>query len=74
VVLKDRLNRLGPAVQRALREMEERAQRRQAEESLRASERSYREIFNVANDAILLLDATIGAILDANQSMLDIFG
>jgi len=73
-VLKDRLNRLGPAVQRALREIEERAQRRQAEESLRASERSYREIFNVANDAILLFDATTGAILDANKTTLHIFG
>ena len=30
-VLKDRLSRLGPAVQRALREAEERRERRQAE-------------------------------------------
>ena len=35
-VLKDRLSRLGPAVQRALREAEERRERRQAEAALRA--------------------------------------
>jgi PAS domain S-box-containing protein len=73
-VLKQRLTRLGPAVQRALREIEELAQRRQAEESLRASERSYREIFNATNDAIFLHDGATGAILDVNQSMLDMYG
>jgi PAS domain S-box-containing protein len=41
-VLKDRLSRLGPAVQRALREAEERRERRQAEALLRESEENYR--------------------------------
>jgi PAS domain S-box-containing protein len=41
-VLKDRLPRLGPAVQRALREAEERRERRQAEDALRESEGKYR--------------------------------
>jgi PAS domain S-box-containing protein len=41
-VLKDRLFRLFPAVQRALREAEERRQRRQAVAALRASEEKYR--------------------------------
>lgn len=41
-VLKDRLTRLGPAVQRALRESEERQERRQAEAALRVSEEQYR--------------------------------
>jgi PAS domain S-box-containing protein len=41
-VLKDRLSRLGPAVQRALREAEERRERRQAEVALRKSEEQYR--------------------------------
>jgi PAS domain S-box-containing protein len=41
-VLKDRLSRLGPAVQRALREAEERRERRQAEALLRESEEKYR--------------------------------
>ena len=41
-VLKDRLSRLGPAVQRALRETEARRERRQAEAALRESEENYR--------------------------------
>ena len=41
-VLKDRLSRLGPAVQRALREAEERRERRQAEAALKESEEKYR--------------------------------
>jgi len=41
-VLKDRISRLGPAVRRALREAEERRERRQAEALLRESEENYR--------------------------------
>jgi len=41
-VLKDRLSRLGPAVQRALREAEARRERRQAVAALRDSEGNYR--------------------------------
>jgi PAS domain S-box-containing protein len=41
-VLKDRISRLGPAVQRALREAEERRERRQAVAALRDSEERYR--------------------------------
>jgi PAS domain S-box-containing protein len=41
-VLKDRLSRLGPAVQRALREAEVRRERRQAETALQESEENYR--------------------------------
>ena len=73
-VLKERLTRLGPAVRRAWCEIEERTQRRQAQASLRASEQSYQEIFNAANDAIFLHDAVTGAILDMNQAALDMFG
>ena len=35
---------------------------------------NYREIFNAANDAIFLHDAATGAILDVNQTALDMFG
>ena len=45
-VLKDRLSRLGPAVQRSLREAEERRERLQAEFALKASEEKYRLLVN----------------------------
>ena len=44
------------------------------EESLRESERNYREIFNAANDAVFIHDSNTGAILDVNESMLHLFG
>lgn len=44
-VLKDRLTRLGPAVRRALREIEERVRRSEAEEALRKSEQRWRMLF-----------------------------
>jgi PAS domain S-box-containing protein len=73
-VAKERLGRLGPAVRRALQGVDERRQRQQAEEALRKSELSYREIFNSTYDAIFLHDAVTGEILDANQAGLDMFG
>jgi PAS domain S-box-containing protein len=72
-VLKQRLSRLGPAVRRALHEVQQRRHRAQAEESLLTSERSYQEVFNAANDAIFVHDAATGAILDVNQTALDMF-
>ena len=73
-VLKHRLARVGSAVQRALREVEERKQRQWAEAELRRSEQRYREIFNATHEAIFVHDAATGAILDVNQTMLDMFG
>jgi len=42
-VLKQRLGRLVPSVQRALRELDERAERERAEEALRQSEKQFRQ-------------------------------
>ena len=42
-VLKQRLGRLVPSVQRALREQEDRAERKRAEEALRQSEKQFRQ-------------------------------
>ncbi|MHC4365579.1 MAG: PAS domain-containing sensor histidine kinase, partial [Planctomycetota bacterium] len=47
---------------------------RRAEEDLRKSEASYREIFDAANDAIFVHDPETGAILDSNRRMCEMFG
>lgn len=66
-VLKHRLMRLIPAVDRALREAEERAERDRAEEAMRESEHKYREVFESLADAAFLADAKSGKIIDTNR-------
>jgi PAS domain S-box-containing protein len=51
-VLKDRLTRLGPAVQRELKEAADRRQRRRAEAALRDSEERFRLLAEHAQDII----------------------
>ncbi|HXU79242.1 MAG TPA: response regulator [Methylomirabilota bacterium] len=51
-VLKDRLVRLVPAIQRALKEAEEHALRTKMSEQLRLSEEQYRDLFENATDLI----------------------
>ncbi|MGB7573040.1 MAG: PAS domain S-box protein, partial [Thermodesulfobacteriota bacterium] len=65
-VLKNRLSRLVPAVNRALKEVEERNKRKRAEETLRQSEATLRALINAPTDSVLLLD-TRGVILDLNE-------
>ena len=55
-VLKDHLDRLPRAVERALREVHERAARRFAEKSLRESEEKYRDLVENLNDLVYVLD------------------
>jgi two-component system, cell cycle sensor histidine kinase and response regulator CckA len=52
-LLKDRLARLGPAVQRALEDKRLREERRRSGEALRASEEKYRLLFEASRDAII---------------------
>jgi len=66
-VLKHRLMRLIPAVDRALREAGERAERVRAEEAMRQSEHKYRELFECLNDAAFLADEPTGKIIDTNR-------
>jgi PAS domain S-box-containing protein len=66
-VLKHRLMRLIPALDRALREVHERAERRRAEESMRQSEHKYRELFESLDDAAFLADEQTGKIIDTNR-------
>jgi len=66
-VLKHRLIRLIPAVDRALREVEEHAERERAEEAMRQSEHKYRELFESLSDAAFLADEKSGKIIDTNR-------
>jgi CheY-like chemotaxis protein len=66
-VLKHRLLRLIPALDRALREVAEHAECRRAEESMRESEHKYRELFESLEDAAFLADEQSGKIIDANR-------
>jgi len=65
-VLKDRLDRLGPVVHRALHEAEMKRKQRQAEEAMRASEHKYRQVFEHLGDAAFLISVDTGAIIDTN--------
>ena len=49
-------------------------ERMRAQEALQRSERNYREIFNASNEAIFVLDANTGAVLDINDTMLRMYG
>src|ERR1019366_3863012 len=73
-LLKQRLDRLVPAVLRALAEAEERRKRREAEESVRASEVKYRRLFEAAQDGVLILDAGTGMIVDVNPFLVELLG
>lgn len=66
-VLKHRLMRLIPAVDRALREVEEHTERERAEEAMRQSEHKYRELFESLSDAAFLVDEQSGKIIDTNR-------
>ena len=66
-ILKHRLVRLIPSIERALREVEVRAERQRAEESMRQSEHKYREVFDCLSDAAFLADEASGKIIDTNR-------
>jgi PAS domain S-box-containing protein len=72
-VLKTRLSRLVPSVQRALREATERAERKRAEESLRQSETEFRQILDFAPQLVAVLGPD-NARLYVNRAALDYFG
>jgi len=72
-VMKDRLTRLGPAIQRALQEVEEHRARKRAEEAQQQSEKTARAILNASTDSIFLLDLD-GNILAANEIGAQRFG
>jgi PAS domain S-box-containing protein len=66
-VLKHRLMRLIPAVDRALREAAERAECKRAELAMRESEHKYRQVFENLGEAAFLADEITGKIIDTNR-------
>ena len=67
-VLKHRLMRLIPAVDRALRDTESRAENERAEIAMRESEHKYREVFECLSDSAFLADEKSGKVIDTNRA------
>ncbi len=67
-VIKDHLERLVPAVRRALREARDRSRRREAEEELRTSEERCRMVFESAPIGVINADAA-GNFLRTNRTL-----
>lgn len=65
-VLKQRLSRLGHAVRRAMRDVDERSRVEETEQKLRETEESFRDLFESAQDVILITDPD-GNILRINR-------
>jgi PAS domain S-box-containing protein len=72
-LVKGRLARLQPAIDRELREAEGRRRQRQAEEALRTSEERFRAIMETASDAIVSADAE-GRVVYVNPAAATMFG
>ena len=73
-VLKQRLNRLVPAVLRALTEAEERRKRREVEAALLESEEKFRRLFESSQDAIMILEPPSWRFTAGNPATVKMFG
>jgi two-component system, cell cycle sensor histidine kinase and response regulator CckA len=71
-LLKDRLSRIGPAVDRALKEVAQRKKRKQAEHSLRESEERYRRLVESCPEGMFIL--TGETIVFANPAAVSLLG
>jgi len=67
-VMKDRLARLTPAIERELREADMRRERRKMEEALRQSEYNYRVLFESMIDGMAVIDTDTMATALANEN------
>ncbi|MEO8163960.1 MAG: response regulator [Betaproteobacteria bacterium] len=73
-ILKNNLQRLGSAVDRAIKNTHERRARRAMEQELRESERRYRILFHANPHPIIVYDAENLRILAANDGAIDRYG
>jgi PAS domain S-box-containing protein len=71
-VMKNNLPKLVPAVKRALKEVEERVERKKAEEGLLESEKRFLDVFYASKDAILILDGD--KFVDCNEATAKMLG
>ncbi len=71
-VMKDNLARLAPAIERELREVEVRCERKQAEEVLRESEEKFRRLVEDMNDGYCVLQGS--RVVFANARSAEMFG
>jgi two-component system, cell cycle sensor histidine kinase and response regulator CckA len=72
-VLKHKFSRLVPAIQRVLRESNERKSRREAEQAIRESEEKYRRLFEESKDAIFIRNSE-GEFIDMNPAGIEMLG
>jgi PAS domain S-box len=73
-VMKDRLNRLAPAVSRELREAATRREARLNERWMRETEHKYRQLFDALTEAVFVIDQASGRILDTNRQAEHLLG
>ncbi|MFI5251125.1 MAG: PAS domain S-box protein [Bacteroidota bacterium] len=73
-ILKDRLSRLVPSVTRAIKESDERSQRKRVEEQLRQSEEQYRLLFEGNPEPMWVYDLDTYHFLAVNESAVKHYG
>lgn len=71
---KDRLGRLGPAIERALAETRLRREKLAAEKALRESENRYKTLFQESQVIMILVNPDSGAIVDVNPAACRFYG
>jgi len=70
----DLLNNLAGDITFSLQILDDQNDRKQVEEKLKESEEKFRNIFAAENDAVLLVDAETGSILETNNAACRMFG
>jgi PAS domain S-box-containing protein len=73
-ILKSNLERLTPAIRRAMQEVRERGHRKQAEADVREGEKQYQLIFNSNPVPMCISDLKTGVILEVNDAAVRHYG